>query len=992
MRKSILSSWIILILLIGAGNLSFALGEITLTGETSEPMHSAFVAGKPVELSFTVSGLSANDKSLTLHLKIVDELENVIQEKDLAVQADDKGQWTGRMAGPNGKLGFYRVYANLSNGVTILRRVSRPAGYITYCVAADPSERKPYPAEEMFFGMYGGLGGGGMHAALDPLLGVYWDIGIWNWGWGNIEADFPGQCVQKFKAAEEARAKSLATGVDNVSRKRPSWKRGYVPALYIVPTKWKVSPIVKETHGGYTAALTPEGEKYWAEYCRNAAKAYARENPERTERFYQITWEPINPWGFKGTDEELIRIYQVAYPAIHEADPKAVVVGPTTSSVERDTELTRRLFQKGLGKYLDGFCTHPYTSMPPEYNRFRENILTLKEIIRQNVGRDLPMFATELGYATGEQKENELLQAQGLVRSNLILMGEGFRMSIAFYYHDYLCEAGYGFFYNLNPQVDYGTDKIAPKPIVPAYAAMSRLLEGHKSAGVIDWLGQTSLGYAYERGDEIILALWDYGDTPRTVTIPIGVPEVKIYDWMGNSRQVKTEKGVLKIELKPEPVYVFGVAPDLWSSKAVKPITINESRIKTFPGCPVVIRGTVTSVAGKAFDGYLMLECDRKLNIEGRVKKEIHVKPQAKESFEYAFTLPADITPESYPVSLILSQNDTPVAAGGCVVQVASPVTLTGVDPFFTAEGKPGLRIKAAEIQGRDQAGTFDVRVEGVPESKKKQTFQLGAHQERTFELVYDELAVRPFQMYPAMVTMTTQAGYTVTTKASVNFMAAEKMPSAIKVDGDLAEWEKISPILLEGLPMVNRNPEQYRGNDDLRAAVRFAWDSQALYVAAEVTDDVYFQDQAGFTTWMGDCVQLNIDLDPRKDDRKTGNDLADKGNRHRMSEINFTLTAKGPEAYRTVSFDDQKFPIALLKAGELPLVVRHDGNRLIYEAAIPWKTLGGEGPPKDGLIGFAMSINDRDDVKQVDPTALSVFQLKDTRKFGLMVLGESKK
>jgi hypothetical protein len=154
----------------------------------------------------------------------------------------------------------------------------------------------------------------------------------------------------------------------------------------------------------------------------------------------------------------------------------------------------------------------------------------------------------------------------------------------------------------------------------------------------------------------------------------------------------------------------------------------------------------------------------------------------------------------------------------------------------------------------------------------------------------------------------------------------------------------------------------------------------------------VYFQHQTGFTTWMGDCIQLDIDPDPRKDDRKTGNDLADKGNRHRLSEINFTLTAKGPEGYRTVSFDEQKFPLTLLAAKELPLAVVHQGNRMIYEAAIPWKTLGGDGPPKDGLIGFAMSINDRDDVKQVDPTALSAFQLKDTRKFGLMVLRESKK
>ncbi len=985
MSNYFISSWIILVLA-GTGTISPARGEITLTGDTSEPMHSAFVTGKPVELSFTVHGLSPKDKPLTLHLKIVDELEKVIEEKDLTVQADDKGQWTGRMPGPNGKLGFYRVYANLSNGVTIPKRVSRPAGYITYCVAADPSERKRYPAEEMFFGMYGGLGGG-LNAILDPYLGFYWDIGIWNWGWGNVDADFPGQCVQKFKAAEEAGEKSSGAGAGN--SKRPSWTRCYVPALYIIPTKWKVSPIVKETAGGYTAALTPEGEKHWAEYCRNAAKAYARENPERTERFYQITWEPINPWGFKGTDEDLIRIYQIAYPAIHEADPKAVVTGPTASNVERDMDLIRRLFAKGLGKYLDGFCTHPYTSMPPEYNRFRENILTIKEIIRQYVGRDLPMFATELGYATGEQKENELLQARGLVRSNLILLGEGYHLSIAFYYHDYLCEAGYGFFYNLNPQINYGTDKIAPKPIVPAYAAMSRLLEGHKSAGVIDWLGQSSLGYAYERGEEIILALWDYGETPRTVSIPVGVPEVKVYDWMGNSQEVKTVNGVLNVELKQEPIYVVGVSGKLWSSRAVKPLKVAQPRIKAYPGSIVVVRGSLTATAEKSLKGLLTLNCDSKRMVDVAKTKGVSVGAGKQETFEYRFTLPGDISPGMYPMSLNLSQNGSMIAVAGCTVNVESPVTINDIEPFASRDNKFGLRIAVKEIQGRESKGTLRIRINGVPESGKLIDYQLSPQETRVLPVIYDHLNVSPITMYPVEVRLTTADGYTFTKSNDINFFAAKKPAAAPKIDGDLSEWTAVAPVTLQGLKQIVRSPEFYHGDEDLRAAFRFAYDEQSLYVAVEVIDDIYCQDETGYATWRGDCVQLAIDLDPRKEEIRTGNDLADKGSRHRYTEIDLALTKNGAEAYRTTSYDGEKLPVGPIASKELTLAVKRTGNHLIYEAAIPWRTLGGEKKFDAGMIGFALSINDRDNTKQVDPSAMGAFPLKDPRKFGLLLLGD---
>ncbi|MFA7174269.1 MAG: hypothetical protein WC340_12835 [Kiritimatiellia bacterium] len=35
---------------------------------------------------------------------------------------------------------------------------------------------------------------------------------------------------------------------------------------------------------------------------------------------YQITVEPEISWGFKGTVDDLLRIYQIAYPALHEAD------------------------------------------------------------------------------------------------------------------------------------------------------------------------------------------------------------------------------------------------------------------------------------------------------------------------------------------------------------------------------------------------------------------------------------------------------------------------------------------------------------------------------------------------------------------------------------------------------------------------------------------------------------------------------------------------
>src|SRR5690606_20037455 len=106
--------------------------------------------------------------------------------------------------------------------------------------------------------------------------------------------------------------------------------------------------------------------KAWDAYCREAAKAYAAMNPDREERIYQITWEPIQPWGFKGKDEDIVRIHEIAYRALHEADPKAVAAGPTRGVDKNEVERTGAIFRRGLGRWVDAYSVHPYFAITPE--------------------------------------------------------------------------------------------------------------------------------------------------------------------------------------------------------------------------------------------------------------------------------------------------------------------------------------------------------------------------------------------------------------------------------------------------------------------------------------------------------------------------------------------------------------------------------------------------------------------------------------------------
>ena len=53
-----------------------------------------------------------------------------------------------------------------------------------------------------------------------------------------------------------------------------------------------------------------------------------------------------------------------------------------------------------------------------------EGLRAIEAVVRKQTGRDLPMFATELGFNDDGDRSQELLQARAHVRSSLILLGE----------------------------------------------------------------------------------------------------------------------------------------------------------------------------------------------------------------------------------------------------------------------------------------------------------------------------------------------------------------------------------------------------------------------------------------------------------------------------------------------------------------------------------------------------------------------------------------
>ncbi|MHB1034382.1 MAG: discoidin domain-containing protein [Pirellulales bacterium] len=560
----------------GWQHLSAAASGATLTARPATRANMGlFKPGEIVGITFDATGVKVGQ---TLAVTIKDAHDAVVAAQTIPVAAAPN--WTETITGYNARLGFYRVFAALSDGTTLAAIGSRPAGFMTYAIVPDPALRPALLETETFFGIQGGVNA---EVGTDILafMGWRWAIdGAWNW-----------------KMVAPARGGKLVTPTEKsypwaTNGAGGAWPVFNLPNLTKDGRPYGGSPDVYKpgTFAYNTGALDPKYAGDWQDFCGEVARRWPAVYPGRASPIYEVTWEPIRPWGYAGSNEDLVRLYELAYAKIKATSPKALVAGPCMHvNNPANLELQFELFDRGLAKYLDVYTAHPYMEydivtgaqpwMEPEYAGQPSLLRAMKNKLRSYKGADMPMIGTEHGYKTRQEMSQEILQAQRLVRANLLILGEGWRANTAFFFADYYDTDAvdhkkywdYGFFYNLDPASfgGYSPTKVSPKPIAAAYAAMTFLVEGRKSVCDINWLGDTIRGYALQKSskpDDVLLALWDFGKSGSTVTIDTGVAAVDVFDMWGNKTTTPTRNGQLTLTLTREPTYIQGVAPVMWGA------------------------------------------------------------------------------------------------------------------------------------------------------------------------------------------------------------------------------------------------------------------------------------------------------------------------------------------------------------------------------------------------------------------------------------------
>lgn len=951
---------------------------VVLSAETSRPVHSTYVLGDKVEVNFHVAGLKPQQAPVTLAIDVVDEREQSVTHADLPVTGDAKGAWDATFEAPAGRLGFYRVRAKLSSGQTIKELGTRKAGYITYAVMADLPSRADYGEANTFYGLQGNFNAKWSDEIV-PLLGARWMLE--GFGWAGVEPEHAGQ----FREAIDAGKVSVAP------RKAGRWQTYPLICLSPIP-KWAAKP---DTYMYNTGSLTPEGEKAWVEFCKQAARVNAQRFPNLQQRIYQVTWEPVPPWGFKGTDQELIRIYQLAYPALHEGDPRAVVAGPTRTIENNDLPGTINMLKAGLGKYLDAFAIHPYFSVETEEGGYVTALRTLRAALDQYAKPGLPILGTEQGSPTKEDLSKEIVQAQTLMRFNLIGLGEGMQFNFSFYIHDFRTggQLGQGFYYNLTPEFAWGPIKIGPKPVAPAFSAQTMLLEGYRPVRAIEWMGATAWGYAYARGDEVALALWDSGPVSQTITLPTGTAEVTVYDMMGNPKKVVTANGELQLALGQDPVYVTGVSPTMWGNAGATRLTLSGSLNAVCPGEEVTVRGHVTAMAD-AGDLKLVAVAHSQVGDAPFVQS---LKASASEAtaFEFKLHIPASTLPGRYPLRLVLNKGSDAIAVAGAGLQVVAPVTVSRMEPQLGDNGARSIALTLRNQKSVASRGRVAIALPGLADAEGHGEYAVSAGGTQRVVVPLPQVAVDPLRRYEVVATITPEGGYKVSHARKINFTTAVRMDTA----DNQGTWAQVPPMVLAGREAVIRGAAQYYKDDkDLSATLRVGWTERALRLHVEIMDDVFCQPFTAADIWKGDSLQLGFNLDPfQKDVKATGNRAADEAvQQRRHTEVNVGLTPQGPQAYRSTTFNNDKLPRGPIPVADWPLSITRSAGKIIYDVEIPWAVLGAKEAPAAGqLIGFGMTVNDLDEPDQKEPKALGgfggIYPSKNPDKFGLLLLGAGK-
>ena len=485
-----------------------------------------FSYGVQPEMTATLFNSSNTHRSVKLHIQTTDFDDEIISDDILSVDVPPGQSLEVPIILDVSKKGFYRLHLRVEGGEMALNRSVRFAII------------KPYTEKDSLFGMN--------HAYPWPhLLDLSKQIGLcwfrdWSLKWHDVE---PENGKFDFTEADYQIDRILEHDLN------------VLPLLPFPSSNWSSSagPEVKE-EDRYPAsreriAYMPKDLEEFATYVRTTV-----EHCRDRLHVWEILNEPVYtdyalPRGKGYKVEDYVRLLQVAYRAVKEADPEALVIGGIAGG---PSLYTREFIESGGLNWVDALNLHTYPGLtPPE--AYEEPLGQLRERMR-SAGADKPIWFTEGAYYADDDMpfkpyrawlkplDSEKEAAEYQVKFNTILLAYGVEKII---YHSGTPgsindESLSGIFF------EWGG---APRKMLVTQSAMSNILPPNmKSLGKLE-TPESVNAYGFETDNQTIIIAWIKEDTePREISLA-GKPW-RAVDFLGNELETDV------ITLTERPVYL----------------------------------------------------------------------------------------------------------------------------------------------------------------------------------------------------------------------------------------------------------------------------------------------------------------------------------------------------------------------------------------------------------------------------------------------------
>lgn len=665
-------------------------------------------------------------------------------------------------------------------------------------------------------------------------------------------------------------------------------------------------------------------------------------------------WNEFDHYGQQSAGavyENYAKLAQVTYENMKAANPDALGVGICAAGT--GLALIKTSFDMGAYDYMDDVSYHTYSNGKPMEAGVGDHTLSVRELINQYPGgEDMKIWLTEMGWTNGEQSSfagyyNKIDNAKMLPQEYAIQMESGYVERM--FYYDMVddqpdqgySEATFGILEHF--RANDRKVPMAAKPVYVSMAAMNGLM------GTPDFVEKKTFNddniYEYQftrREDGADVAMMWGKDKNSFLALKLADKNAKFYDMFGNELDVISTDDGYALEVTDAPIYVVGDFDSLEQGNAT--VAIKEANI-------------VAAEPQDSVSLHLFKSIDKPLKVELSIQDDSEIEVDEIVDFEETILeIPMTVKGNSgysEKVGVKVTDEDGKVYySGNVVVEYADGVEVSGRTKLYQDTNihrwQMNLNVNS-NFHGEPLKATLKIH---EPTAFSKKEYDLGEVKNGENNILFHLPEVPEFTSYWMKATITLSNGYTKDFEMPIDFALAFRTENPPTIDGKLSEGEWIK----DGKIVSNREDQvdllitdpTWKGENDLSAKTYIMWDDDNLYLACEVTDDIFSCDYEGTMIWQGDSWQFGLAYNRENNE----------GSSSSFTEVGLALTPKG---ISFVKYSTETGTSMELEVSEAQ--VTREGNKTTYEIKMPWSEAIPEGAEvKPNMeIGYSMLINDND-------------------------------